>query len=173
MRTKIDQIVLVILVAGLIATLPLLATVASQSATPASGTPAATSSVVREVLAASDPAAAPGEVLQLVRYTIAAGAILPIHTHPGDQMATVDSGVLTYHVMADGEVAITRADGTTEVAEPGATVTFQVGDSWVEPEGMVHYAENLTDQPVVLMASSLFAADEAPSQIINLATPAA
>ena len=145
---------------------------AEQASTPRSATPEATLAVVRHVLSSSEPAAAPGETLALVEYVIPAGAVLPIHTHPGLQMATVASGTLTYHVIEHGRVVVTRADGSEEVVGPGETVTFGVGDSWVEPEGMVHYAENLTSQPVVLMASSLLADDQPPTQLIQ-ATPAA
>ncbi len=156
--------------ATLMLAMPLPAARAGQTGTPVPGTPVA---VVRDVLGSSDPAAAPEEVLQLARYTIAAGARLPVHTHPGDQMATVDAGTLTYHVVANGEAAVTRADGTTEVLRPGERATFEVGDAWVEPEGMVHYAENLSGAPVVLIAASLFAAGEPLSEIVKLATPAA
>lgn len=163
-----------LLFAGLLLGVPLTSAVATQTGTPVAGTPAATPAaggVVREVLASSDPSEAPGEVLSLVRYTIPAGAKLPVHKHPGDQMATVISGTLTYHVVANGDVPVTRANGTKETAHPGDTITFNVGDSWVEPEGMIHYAENLTDQPVVLLSSSLFAANEPPTELV--ATPAA
>ena len=134
-------------------------------------TPTAETPVVREVLASSESAEAPGEELALVRYTIAPGAVLPVHTHPGVQMASVESGTLTYHVVENGEVLVTRADGTEESFGPGETVTFTVGDSWVEPEGMVHYAENLTDEPVVLISASLFAEGEPASTVVE-ATPA-
>jgi len=175
MHLRLRHLVFGLLLAAVpLAAVPLAATVAGQAstpvATPASATPAA-GGVVREVLASSDPAEAPGEVLSLVRYTIPAGAKLPVHKHPGDQMATVISGTLTYHVVANGDVPITRANGTKETAHPGDTITFTVGDSWVEPEGMIHYAENLTDQPVVLLSSSLFAANEPPTELV--ATPAA
>ena len=153
--------------------LPFSMVMASQDATPDPGTPVASGGVVREVLGSSDPADAPGELFELARYTIPAGTVLPVHTHPGVQMAIVESGTLTYHVVADGEVLITRADGTEEVAGPGETVTFEVGDAWVEAEGMVHYAENLTDQPVVLISSSLFDADEPSAEVVTAATPAA
>lgn len=164
-----------LLLVALLAAIPLAGSAAGQatpapSGTPASATPAA-GGVVREVLASSDPKEAPGEVLSLVRYTIPAGAKLPVHKHPGDQMATVISGTLTYHVVANGDVPITRANGTKETAHPGDTVVFTVGDSWVEPEGMIHYAENRTDQPVVLLSSSLFAGNEPPTELV--ATPAA
>lgn len=161
--------------AGMLAAAPQARVVARQAtpptaSTPVSATPAA-GGVVREVLASSDPKEAPGEVLSLVRYTIPAGAKLPVHKHPGDQMATVISGTLTYHVVANGDVPITRANGAKETAHPGDTVVFTVGDSWVEPEGMIHYAENLTGQPVVLLSSSLFAGNEPPTELV--ATPAA
>ncbi len=135
-------------------------------------TPATTTGVVREVLSDTEPESAPGEVFELVLYTIEPGALLPVHTHPGVQVAVVESGALTYHVVDNGSVAVTRADGAEEVIEPGEMVTFEVGDAWVEPEGMVHYAENLTDEPVVLVASSLLEAGEPAAILLAEATPA-
>jgi hypothetical protein len=89
-------------------------------------------------------------------------------------MAIVESGTLTYHVIENGVVTVTRADGTMEEVGPGETATFDVGDAWVEPEGMVHYAENLTDEPVVLLSTSLFPEDQPTSQIVDVgATPEA
>ena len=99
-------------------------------------------------------ASAPGETLSLTRYTIPAGAKLPIHYHPGVQLASVESGELTYHVI-EGTLFVTRADGTKATYESGATVVLATGDAWEEPEGMIHYAENLTDQPVVLISTAL------------------
>lgn len=144
---------------------------AQDTATPGAS-PEATVGVVREVLSSDEPASAPGEVLALVRYTIPAGAVLVVHIHPGVQMATVESGSLTYHVIADGSVPVTRADGTEEIIGPGESTTFEVGDAWVEPEGMVHYGENLTAEPVVLMATSLLEADEPAAIPVQIATPA-
>jgi quercetin dioxygenase-like cupin family protein len=135
-------------------------------------TPEPTPGVTREVLSEADPESAPGEVLALVRYVIPAGVVLPVHTHPGIQMATVESGTLTYHVIAEGSITVTRADGTVEEIGPGETVELTAGDAWVEPEGMVHYAENLTEGDVVLMATSLLEADE-PASIVVSATPKA
>ena len=123
--------------------------------------------VVRHVLSASHPLAAPGERLELVQYTIPAGARLPVHKHPGDQMATVESGELTYHVMHDGTVVVNRADGTEEEIQPGQDTTFSVGDSWVEPGGMVHWAENQTDEPIVLISSALLDDDEPPTELVE------
>lgn len=177
MRTSVKQVIIgILLLAGLLAAIPLAGAAADQASPaavgmPAAGMPAIGGKVVRDVLASSDPAEASGEILSLVRYTIPPGAVLPVHKHPGDQMATVISGTLTYHVVANGDVPITRANGTKETAHPGDTVMFNVGDSWVEPEGMIHYAENKTAQPVILLSSSLFAANEPPTELV--ATPAA
>lgn len=137
-------------------------------------TPAPAPEVVRDVLGDTEPESAPGEVFELVRYTIPAGAVLPVHTHPGVQMAIVESGTLTYHVVENGSVFVTRADGAEEEIGPGETATFEVGDAWVEPEGMVHYAENRTDEPVVLLSASLFTEGEPISEIVDeAATPEA
>ena len=126
--------------------------------------------VVRHILSSAHPASAPGETLELVQYIIPAGAELPVHTHPGVQMATVESGSLTYHVVARGQVTVTRADGVEETIEPGEQVIFHMGDSWVEPIGMVHYAENHTAAPVVLISSSLLDDDAPPASPVEAST---
>ncbi|MGH2550849.1 MAG: cupin domain-containing protein, partial [Thermomicrobiales bacterium] len=122
------------------------------------------------VLASTESDEAPGEEFALSRYTIAPGAILPVHTHPGVQVTTIESGTLTYHVVADGEVVVTRADGTKETFGPGSTIELTAGDALVEPEGMVHYGENLTSEPIVLISASLFE-EGAPASTIVEATP--
>lgn len=144
---------------------------ADEHGTPASGTPAATSAVVREVLAESAPGPAPGEVFQLVRYTIPGQMTLPAHTHPGIQMNLIEAGTLTYYVVADGEILVTRADGETETFGPGASTTFVAGDSFVEPAAIVHYGANRTAEPVLILTASLLAADEPPATLVDLATP--
>ncbi|MDQ3696387.1 MAG: cupin domain-containing protein [Chloroflexota bacterium] len=146
--------------------------VANQHATPANGTPAATTTVVREVLVESEPATAPGELFQLVRYTIPAHLTLPAHTHPGIQMNTIEAGTLTYSVVAAGEIQVTRANGADETFGPGESTTFAVGDSFVEPAGIVHHGANLTSEPVRILTASLLAANEPPSTLADLATPA-
>lgn len=146
---------------------------ADEHGTPASGTPAATSAVVREVLAASEPGTAPGEVLQLVRYTIPGQVTLPAHTHPGIQMNLIEAGTLTYHVVAEGEILVTRADGETETFGPGESTTLAAGDSFVEPAGIVHYGANRTAEPVLILTAALLAAAEPPATLVDLATPAA
>lgn len=163
-----------------IVTLAILGMIAAISAGPAiaqdaSPTPDAYGGELqKEVLAADDEVpAAPGEILTLTRYIIPAGAELPVHTHPGVQIASVELGTFTYHVL-EGEVFVTRADGTEETFGSGSTITFEVGDSWVEPEGMIHYAQNLTDSEVILISSALMDEGQNPTILVDLtATPEA
>lgn len=117
--------------------------------------------------------AAPGETLSLTRYIIPAGAVLPVHYHPGVQMASVEAGTLTYHVI-EGEAFVIRADGTLETIVSGETVELAEGDSWVEPEGMIHFAENRTDGDVILISTALLDSDEPATILVDLsATPEA
>jgi quercetin dioxygenase-like cupin family protein len=139
----------------------------------ADATPAATPdapAVVREVISQGKPASAPGMTLQLVRYTIPGNIALPAHTHPGMQVNTIVSGTLTYTVV-EGEAAITRADGTTETLSTGETTDLHAGDALAEPEGMVHFGVNQQDEPIVILTASLFASDDPPSTIVDVATP--
>lgn len=115
--------------------------------------------VVRQVLAAGDPAAAPGERLELVRYTIQPGTALPAHHHPGMQLAYVESGTLTYNVI-EGEVTITSADGAPRKVGPGETATVVAGEWLVETEDIVHFGENGGPDPLVILAASLLEAGQ-------------
>ena len=136
-------------------------------------TPAATPApVVREVINEGQPDTAPGQVLQLVRYVIPANMILPIHIHPGMQIAMVESGTLHYTVV-DGSLTYARANGDPGVLRAGEEIDFQPGDSLVEARGMVHFGENRTDEPVVLLVASLFDIDVPPSSIVVVASPVA
>lgn len=124
--------------------------------------PEATPTVTREVINEGLPDAATGQVLQLVRYTIPGNIALDAHTHPGMQVNVVESGTLTYTVVK-GEMKITRADGSTEILRSGETTDLMPGDVFTEPEGMVHFGENRSDEPIVLLTASLLDAGEVPS----------
>ena len=131
---------------------------------------ASTVVAVRDVLVEGSPLAANGQVLQLVRYDIPAGVVLPMHTHPGMQAAYIESGVLTYHVVTGGSIPVTRAahDGTPEATEliaPGQTTELHPGDSVVEIDGVVHYGENLGTETVVILASTLLDPNE-PAAVV-------
>ena len=113
-----------------------------------------TQTVKREVLASGYPSEAEGRILELVRYTIPAGTKLPPHIHPGMQIEKVELGTLTYNVVK-GTAKIKRANGKEETLDAGQTTRLTVGDSLVEPGGMVHYAQNETEDVVILISASL------------------
>lgn len=125
-----------------------------------------TKSVIRKVLANGYPTQDKKQILELVRYTIAPRTKLPIHTHPGMQIERVEAGTLTYTVV-QGEAKVTKANGTELILTKGKTIQLTVGDSLVEPGGMVHYGENQTNSPVILLAASLFNANQPKSILIN------
>ena len=101
------------------------------------------------------PPGADGRTLTLARYTIAAGAKLVPHVHPGVQLAHVESGTLTYTVVS-GTALVQRA-GTTEHTEvPGpTTIELEAGDVVIEVDDMVHFGENRSDEPLVILATLL------------------
>ena len=113
-----------------------------------------TQTVKREVLASGYPNEAEGRILELVRYTIPAGAKLPPHIHPGMQIEKVEVGTLTYNVVK-GTAKIKRANGKEETLDAGQTTRLTVGDPFVEPGGMVHYGQNETEDLVILISASL------------------
>jgi len=166
------------LAAALALTAALLAGAAGLTSAQDSATPAATpAAAVREVLVQSSPADADGQVLQLVRYDIPAGIILPEHTHPGVQEAYIEAGVLTYYVVSGGSIPVTRADGSTEQLNPGDSTELHPGDTVVEVPGVVHYGANLGTESVIILASTLLDPDQPASVLYTpeaspVATPA-
>ena len=121
-------------------------------------TPAA-EPVVREILADMDSApGAPGRRLTLVRYTIAPAAQLAPHIHPGVQVASIESGTLTYQVVS-GTATIHRAVGAngvparTEALTGPAETTLRAGDAVIEEGQMVHFGSNRTTATVVISAT--------------------
>lgn len=138
-------------------------------------TPAAGGSV-RDVLVSGLPERAPGQELQLARYTIQPGTTLALHTHPGMQIAWIAEGVLTYTVVEGGEIPVWRAasEGSPEPAEmlgPGEQTELHPGDSVVETEGVVHFGANLGDEVVIILAATLLTEGEPPAIIVEEGTP--
>ena len=129
-------------------------TVARSQQTPPPST-SYTQTVKREVLASGYPSEAEGRILELVRSTIPAGTKLRPHIHPGMQIVKVELGTLTYSVVK-GTTKIKRANGKEETLDAGQTTRLTVGDSFVEPGGMVHYGQNETEDVVILISASLF-----------------
>jgi quercetin dioxygenase-like cupin family protein len=142
-------------------------TAASPAPTPGRGTPSpptssSASTVVRTVLAAGQPSAAPDQNLELVRYTIPPHTKLAAHHHPGMQLALIESGSLTYSVIS-GTIVVHQVDGGTRPIGPGETGTIEPGEWIAETEPIVHFGANDTDQPIVILVASLLAADEPPA----------
>lgn len=71
-----------------------------------------------------------GEAMNVQRFEIDPGAVVPEHDHPHEQTGVVLSGTLTF-VLADG----TEHEAST-------------GDTYAIPGGEAHAAENRTDDPV-------------------------
>src|SRR5680860_1430105 len=86
---------------------------------------------VREELAETAPANAPGQRLYLQRVTINPGARLDTHYHDGTQVAAVVDGTLTYD-MVEGAVEVTRKDGTVETFTAPETISLDEGDAITE-----------------------------------------
>jgi quercetin dioxygenase-like cupin family protein len=122
--------------------------------------------VKREVLASGYPLAVEGRILELVRYTIPPLTKLPTHFHPGMQIVQVESGTLNYTVVK-GTATITRANGQEEKLRDGQSTILRQGDALVEPEGMIHYGENNSEQPVILLSASLFVAKEPKAILVT------
>ena len=125
----------------------------------ASGDDALATPVVREILArTTNPPGAPGHDLTLVRYTIAPGAELAPHVHPGVQLAAIESGTLSYRVIS-GTATIHR--GVDAAGEPAsveqvagpADTELGAGDVVVEPAELHHFGANRTAAPVIILAT--------------------
>lgn len=128
----------------------------SAPATTTASSPTTTVAVQKDVLNSQvDPPGAQGRTLTLIRYTIAPGAKLAAHIHPGVQMASIQSGSLAYTVIS-GTASVRRAPaGTTEQVTGPADITLNQGDSVIEKGDMVHFGANTTATPVVIVATLL------------------
>ena len=102
-----------------------------------------------------DPPGAEGRKLSLVRYTIAPGAKLVPHVHPGVQMARIESGTLTYTIES-GTALVRRAGSSVDEPETGpTTITLNTGDAVIERDDMVHFGENRSSEELVIIAALL------------------
>lgn len=105
------------------------------------------------------PQAAPTQSQYLVRYIIPPHITLAVHRHEGTQIGFIVSGRLTYSVVR-GAVDVFRneTDGSVkriDTVRSGQRRILTPGQWVVERSDDVHYAANLTDEPVVLFTSTL------------------
>nr|WP_293113220.1 cupin domain-containing protein [Moorena sp. SIO4G3] len=91
---------------------------------------------------------------------------LPPHIHTGMQIGVIEAGTLTFTVVK-GEAKVRKANGTELILQPGQTTQLTVGDSLVESSGMVHYGENQTNKPVILLSASLFDVEQPKTILID------
>jgi hypothetical protein len=86
----------------LVTALVLTAAASAHATTALRARPAVNAPVVRTVLAEDvDPTGAAGRTLGLSRVTVAPGAALALHRHPGTQIASIERGTLTYWVVRE------------------------------------------------------------------------
>ena len=107
------------------------------------------------VLGSGMPLDAPGYVLQLERITIAPGAEIPTHVHPGAYVIYVESGDFGFTVVK-GEALLTKAGSTEpETIAAGSEVIAHAGDVIYEDTGVVHSARNAGTEMVSVLTSAL------------------
>jgi quercetin dioxygenase-like cupin family protein len=129
-------------------------------AAPAAAAPAAPA-VTRDVLAqVVDPAGAKGRTLALSKVVIPAHTALALHRHPGNQIAYIQRGTLTYTVRT-GVVRVFRgpADDHPRVVRSvraGQTGKVHAGEWVVERPGDVHFGANAGSGRVVILLATLF-----------------
>ncbi|HET9662475.1 MAG TPA: cupin domain-containing protein [Thermomicrobiales bacterium] len=132
-----------------------------ESATAQDATPPAPTGpelITFQLLGAGPTTAAPGLELTLRRTTLAPGAVLPDHTHPGALVIFVESGAFGYTPL-DGIIQLTRAAvaGTPNPAETpqtGAEVILAPGD-WLFVEDPGDAFRNAGEDDVVLLVAGL------------------
>jgi quercetin dioxygenase-like cupin family protein len=135
---------------------------AERATTPA---PAVTRDVLAQVV---DPAGAKGRTLALSKVVIPAHTALALHRHPGNQIAYIQRGTLTYTVRT-GVVKVYRgpADDHPKVVRAvraGETGTVRPGEWVVERPGDVHFGANNGSGKVVILLATLFT-DGSPASI--------
>jgi quercetin dioxygenase-like cupin family protein len=130
---------------------------------------AAAPAVTRDVLAqVVDPAGAKGRTLALSKVVIPAHTALALHRHPGNQIAYIQRGTLTYTVRT-GVVKVYRgpADDHPKVVRAvraGQTGVVRPGEWVVERPGDVHFGANNGSGRVVILLATLFT-DGSPASI--------
>ncbi len=170
------QTLLTVVVLGLVVVAGLFTAkgVPAQEATP-TGEPAP---LTLEALGSAPSPDAPGMLLILLRATLAPGAGLPPHVHPGQFVIAVESGTAGYAIVDEEGVSGRGRAGTptaTESITPGPEVLLGPGEWIIEEPGIVHTARNAGEEPLVLLISGLVTADEPLVQLVEeaMATPAA
>src|SRR4051794_17742577 len=89
-----------------------------------------------ELLGSALTTEVPNKRLDLFRLTLAPGASMFAHTHPGQLVVAVQSGTLAYTVLSGDGASVRAAVGTPtaeEVIPAGTEAIFGPGEFLVEP----------------------------------------
>ena len=101
------------------------------------------------------------------RVTIAPGAQIALHHHPGTQLAYIERGVLTYTVR-DGSVKVMKGAADTSPIlvrriRAGQTGKIHAGEWIVEQPSTIHRARNDGKVAVRILLATLFTNGSPPS----------
>jgi hypothetical protein len=103
-----------------------------------------------------EPAAASGQSLVLYRLIIHDGGEVPSHTNPGTTNLTVESGTLSWTLLA-GTVQVTRPGAALEqVTEPGTEILVDPGASLFYNDDVMHVARAVAAVPASVLIGGLF-----------------
>ncbi len=168
-RLSLLVAVVVVVLAGSLASGRVAPGTVAQEATPAAG------ELLPELLGHGLPIAAPGFDLSLYRVTFGAGAVVPSHTHPGASVVYVESGTLEFTSL-DGEAWLMRAgtaatpEGQGELLAVDTPVMVSAGDALFFPTEHGDIATNVGDDALVLLLANLHT--EGEPVLTMMATPA-
>ena len=119
--------------------------------------------VTRQSLAEVEAPPGAKRTLGLSKVVVMPGAALASHHHPGDQIAYIAEGVLTYTVQ-DGRARVMTGpgdDGTlVRTLTDGETARLTPGRWLVEEQDEVHRAANKGTVPVVIYIATLLRTGE-------------
>jgi quercetin dioxygenase-like cupin family protein len=108
-----------------------------------------------EILNEGQPANAPGLSLVLYRITFRDGEATA-HTHPGSTLASVESGTLSWTLLA-GTVWVTRPGQAREaVTASGTELVLNPGEGLFYNDDIVHSAKAAGAEPAVALVTVLF-----------------
>jgi quercetin dioxygenase-like cupin family protein len=103
-----------------------------------------------------EPAAASGQSLVLYRIILHDGGEVPAHTTPGTTNLTVESGTLSWTLLA-GTVQVARPGAALEqVTAPGTEIVVDPGQSLFYNADVVHVARAVAAVPASLLIAGLF-----------------
>jgi predicted metal-dependent enzyme (double-stranded beta helix superfamily) len=159
--------VIVVVLAGLLASGRGVPGTAAQDATPAA-------QASQQMLGHGLLTNVPGYDLQLARVTFPPGSTVPPHTHPGAAIIYVESGSLGWTVL-QGETWLMLAESAAtpeaqgELVAVDTEVILTAGDWLFLPAAHGDDVRNAGDDTLVLLVANLYPAGEPP--IMFMATP--